>query len=113
LIRVKLTVFITNAQDVALFRETRDQMLNGHLCASTLLVVSAREPGLDGGDRGGGGGLRLPIAQRHSERATNARSGRRGRGPAARPGDGAPSGYFSPPPSSMRMASASLPSDWR
>jgi enamine deaminase RidA (YjgF/YER057c/UK114 family) len=38
---VKLTVFITNAQDVALFRETRDQMLDGHLCASTLLVVSA------------------------------------------------------------------------
>ena len=38
---VKLTVFITSAQDVALFRDIRDQMLEGHLCASTLLVVSA------------------------------------------------------------------------
>lgn len=38
---VKLTVFITDTRDVALFRETRDQMLGGHLCASTPLVVSA------------------------------------------------------------------------
>lgn len=38
---VKLTVFITDARDVGLFREIRDQMLGGHLCASTLLVVSA------------------------------------------------------------------------
>lgn len=38
---VKLTVFLTDTKDVALFRDTRDEMLDGHLCASTLLVVSA------------------------------------------------------------------------
>ena len=38
---VKLTAFLTSAEDVALFRTVRDEMLAGHLCASTLLVVSA------------------------------------------------------------------------
>jgi enamine deaminase RidA (YjgF/YER057c/UK114 family) len=38
---VKITAFITSADDVALFRSVRDEMLAGHVCASTLLVVSA------------------------------------------------------------------------
>lgn len=38
---VKVTAFITDAQLVGLYREARDRMLDGHECASTLLVVSA------------------------------------------------------------------------
>ena len=38
---VKVTAFITRAEDVGLYREVRDRYLKGHLTASTLLVVSA------------------------------------------------------------------------
>ena len=38
---VKITVFLTNSDDMPAFREVRDEMLAGHLCASTLLVISA------------------------------------------------------------------------
>ena len=38
---VKVTAFVTDAADVAVYRETRDQYLAGTLCASTLLVISA------------------------------------------------------------------------
>ena len=38
---VKVTAFITRADDVSLYREVRDRYLKGHLTASTLLVVSA------------------------------------------------------------------------
>lgn len=38
---IKLTVFLVNADDTASYREVRDEMLEGHTCASTLLVVSA------------------------------------------------------------------------
>ncbi len=38
---VKVTAYITDAADVALYREVRDRYLKGHLTASTLLVVSA------------------------------------------------------------------------
>ena len=38
---VKLTAFITEPDAVGTFREVRDEMLEGHVCASTLLVVSA------------------------------------------------------------------------
>lgn len=37
---VKLTAFITEPTAVSLYREVRDQMLGGHICASTLLVVN-------------------------------------------------------------------------
>lgn len=37
---VKITAFVTDAGDVASFRGIRDQMLGGHECASTLLVVN-------------------------------------------------------------------------
>ncbi len=37
---VKITVFLTRPEDVALFRDVRDELLEGHLCASTLLIVS-------------------------------------------------------------------------
>lgn len=37
---VKLTVFLTDPKDVGLYRKTRDRMLEGHICASTLLIVS-------------------------------------------------------------------------
>ncbi len=37
----KLTVFLTDVTDVGLYRSVRDEMLDGHQCASTLLVVSA------------------------------------------------------------------------
>jgi len=38
---LKITVFLTDANDMPAFREVRDEMLAGHLCASTLLVISA------------------------------------------------------------------------
>jgi 2-iminobutanoate/2-iminopropanoate deaminase len=38
---VKITVFLTSTDDMPAFREVRDEMLAGHLCASTLLVISA------------------------------------------------------------------------
>ena len=38
---VKLSVFLTSAEDVVLYRDIRDEMLQGHTCASTLLIVSA------------------------------------------------------------------------
>lgn len=38
---VKITAFITNPGDTPVFREVRDEVLDGHLCASTLLVISA------------------------------------------------------------------------
>lgn len=38
---VKLTVFLTRTEDVALYRAARDRFMDGHLCASTLLVISA------------------------------------------------------------------------
>lgn len=37
---VKVTVFLTRGEDVGLYREVRDENLNGHLAASTLLIVS-------------------------------------------------------------------------
>ena len=38
---VKITVFLTSTAGTPIFREVRDEMLDGHLCASTLLVISA------------------------------------------------------------------------
>lgn len=38
---VKISVFLTDANAVSNFREIRNEMLSGHECASTLLVVSA------------------------------------------------------------------------
>ena len=37
---VKVTVFLTRAEDVILYRDVRDRNLEGHVAASTLLVVS-------------------------------------------------------------------------
>ncbi|MEQ8321962.1 MAG: RidA family protein [Rhodospirillales bacterium] len=37
---VKVTVFLTRPEDVGLYRQIRDRYLNGHLTASTLLIVS-------------------------------------------------------------------------
>lgn len=37
---VKITVFITEPEAVGLYRGVRDELLGGHLCASTLLIVS-------------------------------------------------------------------------
>ena len=38
---VKITVFLTSTDGTPIFREVRDEMLAGHLCASTLLVIDA------------------------------------------------------------------------
>ncbi len=38
---IKITAYITDATHVGTYRETRDSNLDGHLCASTLVVVSA------------------------------------------------------------------------
>ena len=38
---VKLTVFLVDAQDVPAYRGVRDEMMQGHTAASTLLVVNA------------------------------------------------------------------------
>jgi len=37
---VKITVFLTRGEDVGLYREIRDANLEGHIAASTLLLVS-------------------------------------------------------------------------
>ncbi len=37
----KVTVFLTSTDDIGLYRSVRDEMLQGHTCASTLLVVAA------------------------------------------------------------------------
>ncbi len=37
---VKITVFITRASDIAVYREIRDRLLAGHPPASTLLIVA-------------------------------------------------------------------------
>lgn len=37
---VKVTAFLTKPEDVGLYRQVRDRMLEGHICASTLLIVS-------------------------------------------------------------------------
>lgn len=37
---VKVTAFLTRPEDVGLYRQVRDRMLEGHICASTLLIVS-------------------------------------------------------------------------
>lgn len=43
---VKVTVFLTRGEDVGLYREIRDRNLNGHIAASTLLIVSGlADPG--------------------------------------------------------------------
>ena len=38
---VKVTAYLTNAEDVGIYRGICDQMLGGHTTASTLLIVSA------------------------------------------------------------------------
>ena len=38
---VKITALLTSADDTPVYREVRDDMLSGHVCASTLLVISA------------------------------------------------------------------------
>ena len=38
---VKITVFLTSTDGTPIFREVRDEILAGHLCASTLLVIGA------------------------------------------------------------------------
>jgi enamine deaminase RidA (YjgF/YER057c/UK114 family) len=37
---VEMTVYITNADGVPLYREVRDEMMAGHEAASTLLIIS-------------------------------------------------------------------------
>ncbi len=37
---VKITVFLTRGEDVGLYRDIRDKNLEGHIAASTLLIVS-------------------------------------------------------------------------
>ena len=37
---VKVTAYLTNAEDVGIYRDIRDRMLGGHVSASTLLIVS-------------------------------------------------------------------------
>lgn len=37
---VKVTAYLTEAEDIGLYRQVRDRMLEGHIAASTLLVVS-------------------------------------------------------------------------
>jgi enamine deaminase RidA (YjgF/YER057c/UK114 family) len=38
---VKVTAYLTQPEDVGLYRQVRDRMLEGHLAASTLLIVSS------------------------------------------------------------------------
>lgn len=38
---IKVTVFLTSTDDIGLYRTVRDEMFDGHTCASTLLVVAA------------------------------------------------------------------------
>jgi len=37
---VKVTVFLTRPEDVGLYRDVRDANLDGHIAASTLLIIS-------------------------------------------------------------------------
>jgi enamine deaminase RidA (YjgF/YER057c/UK114 family) len=37
---VKVSAFLTRPRDIGLYREARDKMLDGHLTASTLLIVA-------------------------------------------------------------------------
>jgi len=37
---VKVTVYLTRAEDVTLYRKIRDTNLEGHIAASTLLIIS-------------------------------------------------------------------------
>lgn len=37
---VKVTAYLTRPEDIGLYRQVRDRYLNGHLTASTLLIVS-------------------------------------------------------------------------
>jgi len=37
---VKVTVYLTRPEDVTLYREIRDTNLEGHIAASTLLLIS-------------------------------------------------------------------------
>lgn len=37
---VKVSAFLTRPRDIGLYREARDRMLDGHLTASTLLIVA-------------------------------------------------------------------------
>lgn len=37
---IKVTVYLVESDDVGLYREVRDEMLQGHTCASTLLIVA-------------------------------------------------------------------------
>jgi 2-iminobutanoate/2-iminopropanoate deaminase len=38
---VKITAFLTSTDGTPAFREVRDELLAGHVCASTLLVIGA------------------------------------------------------------------------
>lgn len=38
---VKLTVFLTDSRDVPAYRQIRDEMMQGHVAGSTLLVIDA------------------------------------------------------------------------
>ena len=43
---VKINVFLTRPEDVALYREIRDKSMDGHITASTMLIVSGlADPG--------------------------------------------------------------------
>lgn len=37
---VRITIYLRNAEDVPVMRKARDHFMAGHLCASTLLIVS-------------------------------------------------------------------------
>ena len=37
---VKITIFLTRAEDAGVMRKVRDRFMAGHLCASSLLVVA-------------------------------------------------------------------------
>ncbi len=38
---VKITAYLTNAEDIGIYREIRDRMINGQKTASTMVVISA------------------------------------------------------------------------
>jgi len=37
---VRITIYLLNSEDVPIMRKARDAFMDGHLCASTLLIVS-------------------------------------------------------------------------
>lgn len=37
---VRITIYLLKAEDVPVMRQARDRFMAGHLCASTLLIVS-------------------------------------------------------------------------